>query len=65
MSEGQTLWLLSFLGPMRVPKVYGWCEDGHFGQTLSFTFSSSESGRHGAVACDDLVDEVFEPIASR
>jgi len=29
VSEGQTLWLLSFLGPMRVPTLYGWCEDGH------------------------------------
>ncbi len=27
VSEGQTLWLLSFLPHMRVPKVYGWCED--------------------------------------
>ncbi|RDB23608.1 hypothetical protein Hypma_009135 [Hypsizygus marmoreus] len=29
VSEGQTLWLLSFMttSTMRVPKVYGWCED--------------------------------------
>lgn len=28
VSEGQNLWLLSFLPHMRVPKVYGWCVDG-------------------------------------
>ncbi|GLB43422.1 putative phosphotransferase enzyme family protein [Lyophyllum shimeji] len=28
VAEGQTLWLLSFVPHMRVPKVYGWCEDG-------------------------------------
>ena len=28
VSEGQNLWLLSFLPDMRVPKVYGWCVDG-------------------------------------
>lgn len=26
--EGQTLWLLSYVPSMRVPKIYGWCEDG-------------------------------------
>ena len=29
ISEGQNLWLLSFLPHMRVPKVYGWCVDGN------------------------------------
>ncbi|KAF8063441.1 kinase-like domain-containing protein, partial [Lyophyllum atratum] len=28
VSEAQTLWLLSFVTCIRVPKVYGWCEDG-------------------------------------
>lgn len=28
VSEGQTLWLLSYVTTMRVPKIHGWCEDG-------------------------------------